>query len=143
MFKKKKNISESEHREQYEYAQRRVKQKRWLMQHFIFFLAASIMFLIMDIGLKFGEEKLPNNWSTYFILFWFFIFLVHLLNVFLVNRFMGQEWENRQIEKLKTKQMERILELHKQVEIDYPLPANERIAAQTSEDKDSTDTLDA
>lgn len=143
MFKKKKNISESEHREQYEYAQRRVKQKRWLMQHFIFFLAASIMFLIMDIGLKFGAEKLPNNWSTYFILFWFFIFLVHLLNVFLVNKFMGQEWENRQIEKLKTKQMERILELHKQVEIDYPLPANERISAQTSEDKNSTDTLDA
>lgn len=91
------------------------------MRHFIFFLAGAILFLLMDLVLGFGKDTLPVNWSSYLILFWFFILLVHTLNVFLLNSFMDKEWEDRQLERLKTKQMERILTLQKKVEEEYPV----------------------
>lgn len=114
-------FSKGDHREQYEYASDRLKKRKGLMRHFIFFLAGAILFLIMDLALGFGKESLPLNWSTYLILFWAFILLVHTLNVFLLNRFMDKEWEERQIEKLKSKQMERILNLQKKVDLEYPI----------------------
>lgn len=120
-MRSKTTFSKSDDREQYEYARSRIKKKKSLMRHFIFFLAGAILFLIMDLALGFGKVSLPNNWSSYLILFWFFILLVHALNVFLLNSFMDKEWENRQIEKLKSKQMERILTLQKKVEEEYPI----------------------
>lgn len=114
-------FTKSENREQYEYAQVHIKKRRTLMRHFILFLAGAILFLIMDLALGFGKDSLPSNWSTYLILFWFFILLVHTLNVFLLNSFMDKEWENRQLEKLKSKQVERILALQKKVEKEYPI----------------------
>jgi len=120
-MKSKKTFSESTNREQYEYARGRLKKKKNLMRHFIFFLAGSILFLIMDLALGFGKDTLPMNWSAYLILFWFFILLVHTLNVFLLNSFMGKEWEDRQLEKMKNKQMQRILALQKEVEKEYPI----------------------
>src|SRR5699024_6395848 len=115
-MKSKTTFSESTNREQYEYARGRIKKKKNLMRHFIFFLAGAILFLIMDLALGFGKDSLPLNWSAYLILFWFFILLVHTLNVFLLNTFMGKEWENKQLEKLKNKQMQRILSLQKKVD---------------------------
>lgn len=114
-------MNKSDDREQYEYARARVKKKKSLMRHFIFFLAGAILFLLMDLVLGFGKDTLPVNWSSYLILFWFFILLVHTLNVFLLNSFMDKEWEDRQLERLKTKQMERILTLQKKVEEEYPV----------------------
>lgn len=120
-MKSKTKISKSNDRELYEYARARVKKKKSLMRHFIFFLAGAILFLLMDLVLGFGKDTLPINWSSYLILFWFFILLVHTLNVFLLNKFMDKEWEDRQLERLKTKQMERILTLQKKVEEEYPV----------------------
>lgn len=117
----KNTFTKGDHREQYEYARARLRKRKSLMRHFIFFLAGAILFLIMDILLGFGKDTLPLNWSTYLILFWAFILLVHTLNVFLLNKFMDKEWEERQIEKLKSKQMERILTLQKKVDLEYPI----------------------
>lgn len=114
-------FTKGDHREQYEYANARLRKRKSLMRHFIFFLAGAILFLIMDLALGFGKNSLPHNWSTYLILFWAFILLVHTLNVILLNKFMGKEWEERQIEKLKSKQMERILNLQKKVDLEYPI----------------------
>lgn len=114
-------FSKSDHREQYEYARTRIRKRKGLMRHFIFFLAGAILFLIMDLALGFGKDSLPLNWSTYLILFWAFILLVHSLNILLLNRFMDKEWEERQIEKLKSKQMKRILELQKKIDLEYPI----------------------
>lgn len=117
-----KNIfTKSDHREQYEYARARLRKRKALMRHFILFLSGSILFLIMDLLLKFGRESLPLNWSSYLILFWFFILLVHCLNVLLINKFMDKEWEDRQIEKLKSRQIERILKLQKRIDKEYPI----------------------
>lgn len=121
-MKSKNTISKSDDREQYEYARTRIKKKKMLMRHFIFFLSGAILFLLMDLVLGFGKNSsLPTNWSSYLILFWFFILLVHTLNVFLLNRFMDKEWEDKQLEKLKTRQMERILTLQKKIEEEYPV----------------------
>lgn len=121
-MRSKTTFSKGDHREQYEYARARLRKRKALMRHFIFFLAGAILFLVMDLVLAFGKDSLPNNWSTYLILFWAFILLVHTLNVFLLNRFMDKEWEERQIEKLKSKQMERILSLQKKIDQEYPMP---------------------
>lgn len=137
MFSKSKNSKEidSEQREQYEYARARIKQKKNLMRHFVFFLAGSVLFIVLDEFLNVGQEIIGNGWYTWAILIWAFFFLVHLLNVFLLNSFMGKEWEDQQIMKLKAKQAERMAELQKKIDKDFPLPkAPETFNAKTEID---------
>ena len=124
MFSKAKKSEriDAEQREQYEYARRRIKQKKNLMRHFIFFLAGAVLFIVLDAFLKVGEDVLVKNWYVWAILIWAFIFLIHALNVFLMNSFMGKEWEDRQLEKLKVKQAQRMAELQKQVDQELQLP---------------------
>ena len=123
MFSKTKNSERinPEQREQYEYARRRVIQKRNLMRHFIFFLAGSILFIVLDV-LKVVEGILGTDWYIWAILVWAFFFLIHALNVFILNSFMGKEWEDKQLEKLKVKQAEKMVELQKRVDSELPLP---------------------
>ena len=107
---------DSEQREQFEYARKRVKEKKRLMQHFIVFLAGSILLVIINPVLGIGKDFFIQDWFVWAILIWALLFLIHLLNVFIMNKFMGKEWEDRQIEKLKAKQQAKINELHKEVE---------------------------
>lgn len=119
---KKSERIDSEQREQYEYAHNRIKQKRNLFRHFIFFLAGSVLFIVLSAILHLGEEFLVEDWYIWAILIWFFIFLVHIFNVFIINTFMGKEWEDRQVEKLKNKQTERIAKLQKRVDSEFESP---------------------
>lgn len=105
----------SEHREQYQYAQERIRQKKRLMQHFIVFLVGSILLIILNPVLGIGEDFFIKNWFVWVILIWVFLFLIHFFNVFIMNTFMGKEWEARQLEKLKGLQENRIAELKRQV----------------------------
>tara|TARA_B100000795_G_scaffold248036_1_gene214633 strand:- start:812 stop:1270 length:459 start_codon:yes stop_codon:yes gene_type:complete len=116
MFSKSKNkqILNTQTREQYDYARKRINQKKRLMYHFVLFLAASILFIILDKFLKVGHQVLMKGWYAWAIIFWTFTLLIHLLNVFIINTFMGEEWEDQQLEKLKNLQEERILELRTQ-----------------------------
>ena len=86
MFSKNKNIDpqQIEQREQYDYARGRIKQKKRLMQHFIVFLAGSILLIIINPVLEIGKDFFINNWFIWAILLWAFLFIVHLLNVFLM-----------------------------------------------------------
>lgn len=113
---------DSEQREQYEYARRRINQKKNLMRHFITFLAGCILVIIINPVLGYGNEFFFKNWYIWAILIWAFIFIVHALNVFILNSFMGKEWENQQLEKLKAKQAEKLAELQKKVDAEFPLP---------------------
>lgn len=113
-------------REQYDYARRRINQKKNLMRHFIAFLAGAVFFIIINPLLGYGNDFFFQDWYIWAILIWAFIFLVHLLNVFLLNTFMGKEWEDRQLEKLKVKQAEKIAELQKQVDSELQLPTYEK-----------------
>lgn len=113
---------DAEQREQYEYARQRIKQKKNLMRHFIVFLVGSILFIVLDEFLKIGENFFIKDWFIWAILIWTFIFLIHLLNVLVMNKFMGKEWEDRQLEKLKVRQAERMAELQKKVDTELQLP---------------------
>lgn len=126
MFSKAKNPDriDSEQREQYDYARRRVIQKKNLMRHFVTFLVGSILLIIINPVLGYGNETFFQDWFVWAILIWTFIFLVHLLNVFLINSFMGKEWEDRQVEKLKVRQLEKIKELQRKVDSEFPLPTS-------------------
>ena len=129
MFSKSKKTEriDSEQREQYEYARKRIKQKKNLMRHFIFFLIGSVFLLVLDLVLKKGADILFPNWSVWVVLIWAFILLIHVFNVFIMSKFMGKEWEDRQLEKLKAKQAERINKLQNKVDKDLPLPKKKEI----------------
>lgn len=139
MFSKSKNTEriDSESREQYEYARKRIAQKKGLMRHFVFFLAGSILFIVLDAVLKMGHEILMPDWFVWAIIIWVFFLIIHLFNVFITNKFMGKEWENRQLEKLKAKQEVRVAELKKQALTEVIVKEN-KIAKEHEALKDMT-----
>ena len=116
MFSKNKNTSklDVEQHELLEYAQKRIRQKKRLYTHFVFFLIGSVFLLLINKILKYGQEY---NWFIWAITFWAFLFVIHLFNVFITNKFMGRDWERSQREKLVSKQKQRITELEKEVEL--------------------------
>ncbi|MGB3774083.1 MAG: 2TM domain-containing protein [Leeuwenhoekiella sp.] len=126
MFSKKQDSKRIDHeqRELVEYAQLRVKKKKNLFRHFIIFLAGAILLIVINLILDFGKDFRPFNvdWFVWAILIWFFIFLIHILNVFLLNAFMDKKWEHDQIDKLVAKQNARIAELKDRVEKENPPP---------------------
>lgn len=117
MFSKTKKTDriDSEQREQYEYAQSRINQKKKLMRHFIVFLVGCVFLIIINPVLGYGDDFFIKDWFVWAILIWAFLFLIHVFNVFIMNTFMSKEWERQQLEKLKAKQEVRIAELNKQV----------------------------
>ena len=123
MFSKtKKTVKiDSEQREQFEYAQARIKQKKHLMRHFIFFLVGSIFLVTIQFFPNFGANVFMKGWSIWVLLIWVFLFLIHVFNVFIMNTFMSKEWEHKQLSKLKLKQEKRILDLQKRVEKESPM----------------------
>ena len=107
-----------EQHEQLEYAHKRIRQKKNLYVHFVLFLIGSIFLVLINKILKYGEEY---NWFVWAITFWAFLFAVHLVNVFVTQKFMGIDWERKQREKLVEKQRHRIRELQKEIETDFPM----------------------
>ncbi len=119
---KKNERIDPEQREQYEYARRRIKAKKTLMRHFIVFLVGSVLLILINPILGYGENFFIKDWFIWAILIWTFIFLIHLFNVFVMNKFMGKEWEDRQMEKLKVRQAEKMAEIQKKVDTELQLP---------------------
>lgn len=91
-------------------AQSRIKQKKRLYYHFVLFLVGALFLVIANtvLGIKKDTQFFGIDWFVFAILAWLFIFLIHLFNVFVTNRFMGKAWEQKQMEKLVTKQQVRI-----------------------------------
>lgn len=120
MFSKKsasKNIDVEQH-ELLEHAQNRIKQKKRLYTHFVIFLIGSVFLVLINKILKYGDQY---NWFIWAITFWAFLFVMHIFNVFITQKFMGQEWERAQREKLVLKQKKRIAELQKEIETEFPI----------------------
>ena len=128
MFSKKKNTSkiDSDTRQMYEYARVRAIQKKRLLQHFVVFLVGAILLIVVNVVIGYREDFMPlgYNWFVWAILAWTFFFLIHAVNVWVTNSFMGKEWEQKQLEKLVAKQKERIAELQLKVDKEYPITTN-------------------
>ncbi|MEZ4803244.1 MAG: dihydrofolate reductase [Gelidibacter sp.] len=119
MFGKKKAVPQidKEQMELIKNAQRRIAQKRRLYIHFVVFLIGAVFLIILNTVLGVGEStKIAGmDWFVFAILAWLFLFVYHLFNVFVTHKFMGKEWEQRQLDKLVTKQKERISQLEENV----------------------------
>ena len=120
MFSKKKADSQIdlEQHELLEHAQQRIKQKKRVFSHFVIFLIGGVFLVLINKILKYGEQY---DWFIWVILAWAFLFAIHAFNVFVTQRFMGMEWERKQRERLVAKQKQRISELQKEIETDFPL----------------------
>jgi uncharacterized membrane protein len=100
-----------------EHAQERINQKKNLYRHFVWFLIGSIGLVLFNKVFGYGESY---NWAYWATGLWGLLFLVHLVNVFVLSPFMGRDWERRQREKLIIRQKERIAALEKEVEKEFP-----------------------
>ncbi|KAB7529299.1 hypothetical protein F8C76_15840 [Flagellimonas olearia] len=116
--KKKKSPIDVEQHELLEYAQKRIKQKKRLFSHFVIFLIGCVFLILINKILKYGEAY---DWFVWAILFWAFLLVLHTFNVFVTHKFMGQDWERRQRERLVELQKKRISEIQKEIETDFPL----------------------
>ena len=106
-----------EQHEMFETAQKRIKQKRRLWQHFVIFVLGCVLMYILNKFLGYGENTTNSrNWYVYGIIVWTFLFLLHLINVFITNRFLGKEWERNQREKLVSIQKRKIQQIQDAVE---------------------------
>lgn len=104
---------DSNQHEIYEYARRRIKQKKGLYFHFILFFLGSIFFFIANKWLNMGE---PTNWYIWVATIWFFIFILHFIKVFITDSFMNKNWEREQINRLMTMQEKKIEKLKNEIE---------------------------
>jgi len=125
MFGKKKEIPQidKEQLQLIENAQKRIKQKKSLYVHFVVFLIGAVFLILANTVLGIGKTVMffNLNWFVYAILAWLFLFLYHAFNVFITNRFMGKDWEQKQLDKLVAKQQNKINTLKAKVEKEHPL----------------------
>ena len=104
---------EKEQHELYEYDRTRIKQKKMLYFHFVFFVLGSLFLFIANHFQAFG---FTSNWSIWVITLWVFLFLLHFIKVFITNRFMNKNWERDQINRLVALQEQKIAEFQTQID---------------------------
>lgn len=94
-------MEQKEQHETYEKARKRVRQKKRLYYHFVLFLIGSVFLIVLNTFFKVGEQF--GEWFKYAVALWFFIWILHFVNVFITNRFFGKDWERIETEKLLQK----------------------------------------
>ncbi|TDE02901.1 2TM domain-containing protein [Flavobacterium hiemivividum] len=104
---------EREQHELYEYARKRLKQKKGLYFHFVLLFLVSLFLFVATKLFNFGID---SNWYMYAITAWLFIFLLHFIKVFITDRFMNKNWERDQIDRLVALQAKKIAELQSNIE---------------------------
>ncbi|WP_188369665.1 2TM domain-containing protein [Muriicola marianensis] len=109
-----------EQHELIEHAQERIRSKKNLYRHLVWFLIGGVGLVLLNKVFKYGAEY---DWSYWVVGFWGILFLVHLVNVFILSPFTGKDWERSQREKLIIAQKKKIAALKEEVEREYPLPS--------------------
>jgi phosphotransferase system glucose/maltose/N-acetylglucosamine-specific IIC component len=103
--------------EMYEYARRRIKQKKSLYFHFVVFFLGSIFLLITNKWIGVNKE---SNWYMWLVTIWIFLFILHFIKVFITDSFMNKNWEREQINRLMTMQEKKIEQLKNEFENKKP-----------------------
>jgi len=116
--KKQKPQIDKEQLELIKNAQQRVKQKKRLYYHFVIFLIGALFLILANTVLGIGQDLkiFGQDWFVIAIIVWLFLFVFHLFNVFVTHKFMGKDWEEKQLAKLVNKQKVRIEKLKAQLE---------------------------
>lgn len=106
---------EKDQQELYEYARKRLSQKKQLYFHFVLLIVGGIALCIANHFSVFG---FTHNWSAWVLAVWTFIFIFHFIKVFITDRFMNKLWEKEQIERLVSLQQQKIIEFKLHIEED-------------------------
>lgn len=109
--------------EQYENARKRTKQKKRLYYHFILFCIGSVFLAVANKALGYGEALFPN-WYLLAILIWSFFLVLHVVNVYITNRFFSKEWERQQTDKILEKHDKKVTKLEKKVLKEHHIKAD-------------------
>lgn len=106
---------EKEQQERYEYARKRIKQKKNLYYHFVFFLIGSLFMFVANVLFKVGD---PDRWYMWAATVWFFILILHFIKVYITDRFMNKNWEREEINRLMSRQEKKIEQIRSKIEED-------------------------
>jgi ABC-type multidrug transport system fused ATPase/permease subunit len=99
---------EPQQHELYEYARKRIKEKKRLYYHFVLLTLGS---LFLFISTKIFSTYINSSWYVWVITLWVFLFVLHFIKVFITDRFMNKNWEREQIDRLVSSQEKKINEL--------------------------------
>lgn len=108
---------DQEQLEMYEYARKRLRQKKRLYFHFVFFFVGSIFLFIINKWIGINKEA---NWYIWIVTIWFFLFVLHFIKVFITDSFMNKKWEQEQINRLMTMQEKKLEQLKNEIENKKP-----------------------
>ncbi|MHC5200629.1 2TM domain-containing protein [Myroides sp. LJL119] len=118
----------------YDYAKRRIKQRRLLFFNFVLFVLGGILMFCIN---NFIQDPITvSQWWLWVCSIWAVVLFIQFVNVFIVERFMGKAWQDKEIERLIDLQKKKIEELRKKVEKDFPLVDVKRDLAQPELPKD-------
>ena len=117
--KKKKPLLSAEQHARIAYAQGYIRRKKRLYNHVVIFLIGTVFLIAVNKVFKYGAAY---DWYLWVLACWVFLLAVHVVNVFVVHRFLGPDWEQAQREKLLLLQQERIRKLEAEVAAELPLP---------------------
>ena len=99
-----KNNSDIDHEqiELLEYAQKRIRQKKFLYYHFVLFLFVSAITVSLDHVFNIASDVnlLEYSWSFWVVFSWFFLFIFHVFNIYVTGRFINKSWTKNQKNKL-------------------------------------------
>ena len=124
---------DQEQHELYENARSRIKQKKRLYFHFVLFLVGSVFLIIINKVLNYGDTY---DWFVWAITLWSFFFIFHVINVFIINPFMGKDWERKQTERLIQKQELKIAKMEREIEKEARLKAESEAFAEELKKKE-------
>lgn len=118
-------------------AQRRIKQKKRLYTHFVVFLIGSVILIVANIFLGIGREIRPfdQDWFLLVVIIWLVLLLYHVINVFVFKKFMGKEWEQKQLDRLITEQQIRIEKIKSELKKEAPHIAESEVYKEEIEAK--------
>jgi dihydrofolate reductase len=120
MFGRKKKTPEidKEQLELIENAQKRIKQKKRLYSHFVLFLIGAIFMIIANTLMDIGKDVkvVGLEWFVPVIIIWLFFLCYHAFNVYVTHKFMGKQWEKKQLDKLVAQQQHRVEKLKANME---------------------------
>ena len=117
-----------------EYAQNRIKSKKRLFFHFSIMIIGFISMLTSNLIFEFKKDSILFEfpWSYWLCSTWFFLFFIHLFNVYVTNKFMGKKWEKNQMKKLVNKQQIKIAEIKTELEKEARIIAESQLFSQNS-----------
>lgn len=110
-------------KELFKNANRRIKQKKRLVYHLVFFIAGALVLMFLNLVLQYQNEFRPFGlpWYVSAALIWSFFLIAHAINVFFVEKLMGRAWEEKYMNKLVELQLKKLKKLQAKVDKKYPL----------------------